>query len=103
MNDFKKKGIYFLPLGGADEIGMNMFVYAANGKLIVVDAGYGFLNDDFPGMDMCYASPEFLEITAMIFWGCLSPTGMKTISAPSPKYGLRCNAPCTAPIFHWVW
>lgn len=61
MNDFKKKGIYFLPLGGADEIGMNMFVYAANGKLIVVDAGYGFLNDDFPSMDMCYASPEFLE------------------------------------------
>lgn len=61
MNDFKKKGIYFLPLGGADEIGMNMFVYAANGKLIVVDAGYGFLNDDFPGMDMCYAAPEFLE------------------------------------------
>lgn len=61
MSDFKKNGIYFLPLGGADEIGMNMFVYASDGKLIVVDAGYGFLNDDFPGMDMCYASPEFLE------------------------------------------
>ncbi len=61
MSNFKKNGIYFLPLGGADEIGMNMFVYASNGKLIVVDAGYGFLNDDFPGMDMCYASPEFLE------------------------------------------
>lgn len=61
MNDFKKKGLYFLPLGGADEIGMNMYVYAVNGKLIVVDAGYGFLNDDYPGMDMCYASPEFLE------------------------------------------
>lgn len=61
MNEFKEKGIYFLPLGGADEIGMNMYVYAVNGKLIVVDAGYGFLNDDYPGMDMCYASPEFLE------------------------------------------
>ncbi len=61
MSDFKKEGIYFIPLGGADEIGMNMYVYAVNGKLIVVDAGYGFLNDDFPGMDMCYASPEFLE------------------------------------------
>ncbi len=61
MNEFKKNGIYFLPLGGADEIGMNMFVYVSNGKLIVVDAGYGFLNDSFPGMDMCYASPEFLE------------------------------------------
>ena len=61
MNDFNKKGIYFLPLGGADEIGMNMYAYAVNGKIIVVDAGFGFLNDDFPGMDMCYASPEFLE------------------------------------------
>ena len=61
MNDFNKQGIYFLPLGGADEIGMNMYAYAVNGKIIVVDAGFGFLNDDFPGMDMCYASPEFLE------------------------------------------
>ena len=61
MSDFKKKGIYFIPLGGADEIGMNMFAYCVNGKIIVVDAGFGFLNDDYPGMDMCYASPEFLE------------------------------------------
>lgn len=55
-----KKGLYFLPLGGADEIGMNMYAYCCNGKWIVVDAGFGFLNDDYPGMDMCYASPEFL-------------------------------------------
>ena len=61
MNDFNKPGIYFLPLGGADEIGMNMYAYAVNGKIIVIDAGYGFLNDDYPGMDMCYASPAFLE------------------------------------------
>lgn len=61
MDNFSKPGIYFLPLGGADEIGMNMYAYAVNGKIIVVDTGYGFLNDDYPGMDMCYASPEFLE------------------------------------------
>ncbi len=61
MNEFKKKGLYFLPMGGADEIGMNMYVYVTGGKMIIVDAGYGFLNDYFPGMDMCYASPEFLE------------------------------------------
>ncbi len=57
----QKDGIYFLPLGGADEIGMNMYAYGTNGKWIVVDTGYGFLNDDYPGMDMCYASPAFLE------------------------------------------
>lgn len=61
MEKTAKEGLYFLPLGGADEIGMNMYAYGCDGKWIVVDAGYGFLNDDYPGMDMCFASPEFLE------------------------------------------
>lgn len=61
MTDFKKEGIYFMPLGGADDIGMNMYMYAVDGKIIVVDAGYGFLMDNFPGMELAYASPEFLE------------------------------------------
>lgn len=61
MSEFKEKGIYFLPLGGADEIGMNMYVYAVDGNMIVVDAGYGFLADDYPGMDLAYASPEFFD------------------------------------------
>lgn len=67
MNQNNKNGLYFLPLGGADEIGMNMYAYGCNGKWIVVDAGYGFLNDDYPGMDMCYASTAFLEE----FAGCV--------------------------------
>ena len=50
-----------MPLGGADDIGMNMYMYAVDGKIIVVDAGYGFLMDNFPGMELAYSSPEFLE------------------------------------------
>ncbi len=61
MADFKQDGLYFLPLGGADDIGMNMYVYVCDGKMIVVDAGYGFLMDEYPGMDLAYASPEFLD------------------------------------------
>ncbi|MEE6206780.1 MAG: ribonuclease J [Alphaproteobacteria bacterium] len=61
MTDFKRNGVYFLPLGGADDIGMNMYMYAVDGKLIIVDAGYGFLADMYPGMDLAYASPEFLD------------------------------------------
>lgn len=64
MADFENNGVYFVPIGGADDIGMNMFAYGSNGKWIVVDAGYGFLNDDYPGMDMCYASPDFLTQVA---------------------------------------
>lgn len=64
MSGFEKDGIYFIPLGGADEIGINMYVYAVNHKLIVVDAGYGFLNDDYPGMDLAFADASFLEYYA---------------------------------------
>lgn len=61
MSEFSKDGVYFWPLGGADDIGMNMYVYAAGGRMIVVDAGYGFLNDSYPGMDLCYADPSGLK------------------------------------------
>lgn len=61
MASFDKDGLFFLPLGGAEEVGFNLYVYAVNGKLIVVDAGYGFLNDDYPGMEMGMADAEFLE------------------------------------------
>ncbi|MBO4284619.1 MAG: ribonuclease J [Alphaproteobacteria bacterium] len=60
MHNTPQEGFYFLPLGGADDIGMNMYAYGANDKWIVVDAGYGFLGDEYKGMDMCYVSPDFL-------------------------------------------
>ena len=60
MANFEQQGVYFIPIGGADDIGMNMFAYGSNGKWIIIDAGYGFLNDDYPGMDMCYAWSDFL-------------------------------------------
>lgn len=61
MSILDKDGLYFVPMGGADEIGMNMYVYACNGKLIVVDCGYTFLNDDYPGMDLAFADAGMLE------------------------------------------
>lgn len=61
MNNFNKNGIYFIPLGGADEIGVNLYAYAVDGKLIVVDVGYGFLNDEYPGIDLSLADASFLE------------------------------------------
>ena len=60
IEGFEKEGIYFVALGGAEEVGYNMFAYIINGKMIVVDAGYGFLQDDFPGMEMGLADASFL-------------------------------------------
>ena len=52
-NDIKKKKnskpIYYLPLGGAGEIGMNMYLYGygkePDTKWIMVDCGIGFADD----------------------------------------------------------
>lgn len=61
IEGFDKKGIYFIALGGAEEIGYNMYAYITNGKMIVVDAGFGFLRDDYPGMEMGLVDTSFLE------------------------------------------
>ncbi len=69
MSIFNKEGLYFVALGGAVEIGMNMYVYAHDGKFIMVDAGYGFLNDEYPGMDLCFADASFFANYAQDFEG----------------------------------
>ena len=56
-----KDGFSFIALGGAEKVGMNMYAYISDGKIIVVDAGYDFLNDDFPGMELGLADPAWLE------------------------------------------
>ena len=61
IEGFNKEGVYFVALGGAEEVGFNMFAYIVDGKIIVVDAGYGFLGNDFPGMEMGLADASFLE------------------------------------------
>jgi ribonuclease J len=67
MTKFDKNGLYFVALGGAEEIGMNMYIYSYNGKFIAVDTGYGFLNDNYPGMDVCFADAGFFKEYADLF------------------------------------
>ena len=66
IENFNKEGIYFVALGGAEEVGYNMFAYISDGKIIVVDAGYGFLQDEYPGMEMGFADASFLETYKLV-------------------------------------
>ena len=61
MNELIKEGLHFVALGGAEKVGMNMYVYMVDGRMIVVDCGYDFLNDDFPGIELGFADVTFLE------------------------------------------
>lgn len=61
MNELMNEGLHFAALGGAEKVGMNMYAYMIDGRIIVVDCGYDFLNDDFPGIELGFADASFLE------------------------------------------
>ncbi len=53
--------LLFVPLGGCNEIGMNLNLYHYKGKWIVIDLGIGFADDYFPGIDVVLPNIEFLH------------------------------------------
>jgi ribonuclease J len=56
-----KNDLMFLPLGGANEIGINVNLYHYQGKWLMVDCGSGFADDYLPGVDMIIADLSFIE------------------------------------------
>ena len=53
--------IYFLPLGGSGEIGMNLNLYGYRGQWLIVDCGVTFGEEEHqPGVDVIMADPAFI-------------------------------------------
>lgn len=50
--DERDDDLYFLPLGGSDEIGMNVNLYGYAGQWLMVDLGITFADDSMPGLDI---------------------------------------------------
>lgn len=53
--------LLFLALGGSGEIGMNVNLYGADGKWLMVDLGMTFSGDQYPGVDLVFADLDFIE------------------------------------------
>lgn len=53
--------LLFLALGGSGEIGMNVNLYGANGKWLMVDCGLTFAGPDLPGVDLVLPDLAFIE------------------------------------------
>ncbi len=51
----------FLPLGGVDEIGMNLYLYRADGRWLMVDCGVNFGDETTPGVEVILPDPAFIE------------------------------------------
>src|SRR6476660_3743156 len=53
--------LFFVPLGGAGEIGMNLNVYGYRGQWLIVDCGVTFGEEEHqPGVDVIMADPAFI-------------------------------------------
>ena len=65
MNNAKSEELVFLPLGGSNEIGMNLNLYGfgppQKRKWIVVDLGVTFGDQTTPGVEIITPDPTFLE------------------------------------------
>ena len=55
-----KDSLFFVPLGGSNEIGMNLNAYHLDGKWLLIDMGIGFTDDYFPGVDIMVPDIDFL-------------------------------------------
>ena len=52
--------LLFVPLGGSNEIGMNLNLYCLNGKWLMVDCGIGFANESLPGVEVIVPDITFI-------------------------------------------
>ncbi len=59
--NFKKEELYFIPLGGAEQFGVNLNVYGYQNKWLAIDCGMGFADEKFPGIDILLPDPQFIE------------------------------------------
>jgi len=53
--------LLFLALGGSGEIGMNLNLYGCQSKWLMVDLGMSFGANEYPGTELMFPDPEFIE------------------------------------------
>ncbi|HTZ37377.1 MAG TPA: ribonuclease J [Stellaceae bacterium] len=55
-----EKGLYFVPLGGSGEIGMNLNLYGHRGSWLMLDCGVTFGEEEHAGVDVIMPDPAFI-------------------------------------------
>ena len=55
-----EQGLYFVPLGGSGEIGMNLNLYAYRDQWLMLDCGVTFGEEEHAGVDVIMPDPAFI-------------------------------------------
>ena len=79
-------GLRIVALGGISEIGRNMTVYEMQGKLLIIDCGVLFPEDNQPGIDLILPDFSYIRDRLNDVVGIFLTQATKTISAQSLTY-----------------
>ena len=61
MKNVNNSKLRIIPLGGLEQIGMNITAIECNDSIIVVDCGLAFPSDDMLGIDLCIPDVTYLK------------------------------------------
>ena len=90
----------FLPLGGSNEIGMNLNLYGHDGRWLMVDLGVTFGDDTTPpGVDVIMPDPRFIEEYAPELAGLVLTHGHEDHIGAVPYLWPRLRCPIYATPF----
>ena len=64
MNKNKKESVKIIPLGGLEQIGMNITAIEYEDSIIVIDCGLAFPEDDMLGIDLVIPDVTYLKENA---------------------------------------
>ncbi len=56
-----EEGLFFIPLGGSEQFGMNLNIYIYDGEMLAIDCGLGFADERYPGIDLLLPDPSYIE------------------------------------------
>ena len=59
-NKIIDKSVFFLPLGGVGEIGMNCYLYKSQGKWLIIDLGVTFNDESMPYADLILPDLQYI-------------------------------------------
>jgi len=56
-----QQNLKIIPLGGLGEVGRNMMLLEYNGAILIIDMGFGFPEEDMPGIDFTIPNISYLK------------------------------------------
>ena len=96
MNIEKKNTLRIIPLGGLEQIGMNITAFEYGDSIVVVDCGLAFPEDDMLGIDLVIPDVTYLEENQDKVKGFVFTHGHEDHIGSLPYILKRVNAPLYA-------